>query len=59
MTVLLPHSFNHQTRHRGRIGAMPRQTGCPYPELDMHRVMLPAPGWQDRAGGAGRPDILS
>ena len=33
---------NHQTHHRGQITAMLRQTGCPYPELDMHRVMIPA-----------------
>ena len=44
MTVLLSHFFNHQTHHRGQITAMLRQTGCPYPELDMHRVMIPAPG---------------
>ena len=43
MAVLLPHFFNHQTHHRGQITAMLRQTGCPYPELDMHRVMIPAP----------------
>ena len=44
MTILLPHFFNHQTHHRGQITAMLRQTGCLYPELDMHRVMIPAPG---------------
>ena len=44
MKVLLPHFFNHQTHHRGQITAMLRQTDCPYPELDMHRVMIPAPG---------------
>ena len=43
MAVLLPHFFNHQTHHRGQITAMLRQTDCPYPELDMHRVMIPAP----------------
>ena len=43
MTVLLPHFFNHQTHHRGQITAMLRQTDSPYPELDMHRVMIPAP----------------
>ena len=44
MAVLLPHFFNHQAHHRGQITAMLKQTGCPYPELDMHRVMIPAPG---------------
>ena len=44
MAVLLPHFFNHQTHHRGQITAMLRQTDCLYPELDMHRVMIPAPG---------------
>ena len=44
MTVVLPHFFNHQTHHRGQITAMMRQTGCPYPELDMHRVLIPASG---------------
>ena len=44
MAVLLPHFFNHQTHHRGQITAMLRQTNCPYPELDMHRVMIPEPG---------------
>ena len=44
MAVLLPHLFNHQTHHRGQITAMLRQTDCPYPELDMHRVMIPEPG---------------
>ena len=55
MTVLPPDSFNHQTHHRGRITAMPRQTGCPYPELDMHRVMVPssAPSLRESAANAG------
>lgn len=44
MTVLLAHFFNHQTHHRGQITAMLRQTDCPYPELDMHRVLIPGPG---------------
>ena len=44
MAVLQPHFFNHQTHHRGQITAMLRQTGCSCPELDMHRVMIPAPG---------------
>ena len=44
MTVLLPHFFNHQTHHRGQVTAMLAQTGCPYPELDMHRVMNPGSG---------------
>ena len=48
MTVLLPHFFNHQTHHRGQITAMLRQTDCPYPELDMHRVMIPEPGCHPR-----------
>ena len=43
MTVLVAHFFNHQTHHRGQITAMLRQTDCPYPELDMHRVVIPAP----------------
>ena len=29
---------------RGQITAMLRQTDCTYPELDMHRVMIPEPG---------------
>ena len=33
----------HQTPHRVRIAAMPRQTGCPCPELDSHRVPIPGP----------------
>ena len=41
---MLPHFFNHQTHHRGQITAMLSQTGCPYPDLDMHRLMIPAPG---------------
>ena len=44
LAILLPHFFNHQTHHRGQITAMLRQTDCPYPELDMHRVLIPAPG---------------
>ena len=44
MAVLLPHFFNHQTHHRGQITAMLRKTGCPYPVLDMHRVLIPGPG---------------
>ena len=41
---MLPHFFNHQTHHHGQITAMMSQTGCPYPDLDMHRLMVPAPG---------------
>ena len=44
MAVLLPHFFNHQTHHRGQITTMLRQADGSYPELDMHRVMIPEPG---------------
>ena len=59
MAVLLPHFFNHQTHHRGQITAMLRQTGCTYPELDMHRLMIPAPGGTRvrRHKAAGHPGL--
>ena len=44
IAVLLTHFFNHQTHHRGQICAMLSQTDAPYPVLDMHRVLIPAPG---------------
>ena len=43
MAVLLPHFFNHQTHHRGQVTAMLTQTAAPYPNLDMHRVLIPEP----------------
>ena len=44
MAVLLPHFFNHQTHHRDQITAMLSQTDAPYPDPDMHRVLIPEPG---------------
>ena len=41
LAVLLPHFFNHQTHHRGQVTAMLAQTEGSYPELDMHRVLIP------------------
>ena len=38
-----------QTHHRGQITAMLRQTDCPDPDLDMHRVVIPEPGSHPRS----------
>ena len=42
--VRLSHFFNHQTHHRGQVTAIFAQTEGPYPELDMHRVLIPDAG---------------